>query len=276
MAAPESLTKAGSKSIQTMEVVGRILQVLSRHDQSMLLGDIARATDLMPGAAHPYLVSLCNVRMVEQDQATGQYKLGALALSLGLAALTQKPALRRARLAMDSLKATVRHSVALAVWSRYGPMIVEMSEADFPFEANLRVGSVMSMTATATGRLCAAYMPQDLTQALIDRELERNSPEGVTAAQRKAFDALIGQTRKRGLDRAVGKPIPGVNALGAPVFDENGELALIMLVTGQAASFDSRWTGPIAKALRACCQEASANRPPRQALSRTPEARQKI
>lgn len=57
--------------------------------------------------------------------------------------------------------------------------------------------------------------------------------------------------------RAVGYPLPGINALSAPVFDSSGQLALVMTTLGPAAAFDPAWDGTLARALAACAAATS-------------------
>jgi DNA-binding IclR family transcriptional regulator len=246
------------KGIQSIEVGGQLLRVLSRHAGPMLLRDVAREAGLAPAKAHPYLVSFCKIRLTEQDAATGRYQLGALALRLGLAGLAQSAALRRAGEALGGLKQGVQHTVAYAVWGQLGPTIVRISEVDFPLEINLRVGSVMSMVATATGRVFATYMPRSATEQLIEAELERMATASANRAQVKArFMKDLVEIRARGMGRALGDPIPGVNALTAPVFDAEGKIELVVLVVGRAENFDASWSGSIAGVLADFCSAIS-------------------
>src|SRR6516225_8360055 len=60
-----------------------------------------------------------------------------------------------------------------------------------------------------------------------------------------------------GLARAVEKPIPGVNAFSAPVFDHTGSIALAVTAIGPSHMFDANWDGPIADELRNCAATAS-------------------
>jgi DNA-binding IclR family transcriptional regulator len=224
----------------------------------MLLRDIAREAGMVPAKAHPYLVSFCKIRLTEQDPATGRYQLGALALRLGLAGLTQSFVFSRAEAALFDLKQRVQHTVAFAVWGQLGPTIVRMSEVDFPLDINLRVGSVMSMVSTATGRVFATYMPRSSTDRLIELELRGMASTSSDRARLKTrLMKELAETRARGMGRALSDPIPEVNALAAPVFDEDGHLELVVLVVGSAENFDAGWSGKIARSLAAFCSATS-------------------
>jgi DNA-binding IclR family transcriptional regulator len=98
-----------------------------------------------------------------------------------------------------------------------------------------------------------------LTEDLIKAELERTSP----AAQGKRpswkqVEAMLAEVRERGLARAVGHPIPGINAFCAPVFDHTRNIVLAITVLGPAGTFDAQWNGPIARAVLETAASVSA------------------
>jgi DNA-binding IclR family transcriptional regulator len=74
---------------------------------------------------------------------------------------------------------------------------------------------------------------------------------------RDELGALLAETRKHGLSRTRGQPIPGIDALCAPVFDAEGHIVLGILAMGPTATFDSNWGGKVAEALKRCSAEVS-------------------
>ncbi|MBP0656442.1 hypothetical protein J8J20_21455, partial [Mycobacterium tuberculosis] len=71
---------------------------------------------------------------------------GASAGSRGLDA-------RRARPAAAALRDEIDHTIGLAVWGNQGPAIVHWEEASHPVTVSLRLGDVMPMLNSATGRV---------------------------------------------------------------------------------------------------------------------------
>jgi DNA-binding IclR family transcriptional regulator len=240
------------RGIQSIEVGGRLLAALAARGQPMMLRDLAAAAGMPPAKAHPYLVSFGKIGLVDQDVDSGRYALGQLALQLGLAALHALEPVRLASAAIAQLNARIHHTVALAVWGSHGATIVRIEASSYPIHVNLRVGTVMSLVHTATGRVFAAWLPPALTAPLIRAELARSAPALATDAppSREDVDAALADVRKRGLARAVGHPVPGVNAFSAPVFDHTGALALVITALGPSGTFDVSWNSPMAAALR--------------------------
>jgi len=89
----------------------------------------------------------------------------------------------------------------------------------------------------------------------IARQSGRSS--GVVQLDRAQVEEAIAETRRQGLSRTLGQPIPGIDAFCAPVFDSAGHLVLGITAMGPAATFDNDWNGKVAKPLRACAMEVS-------------------
>ena len=145
-----------SRGIQSIEVGGELLRALARSGEPMMLRDLAREAGMAPAKAHPYLVSFSRIGLIEQDETTGRYEFGALALELGLISLRRLSAVRIATPRIAALANEINHAVSLAVWGTQGPTVVRLEEPSHPVHIVMRVGSVMAMLETATGREGAA------------------------------------------------------------------------------------------------------------------------
>lgn len=242
--------KSPQRAIQSVEVGSRLLLALADAPGPLALKDLAARARLTPSRAHPYLVSYGRVGLIEQEPGSGRYALGPAALHIGLACLRQLDPLRAAEPVIEQLAAATGHAVALAVWGNFGPTVVRLIEARRPLHVALRVGSVMSVFETATGRAFAAVLPRErLVQAIA-------GPLGGLAAPRsaRARDAELAgiaeEARRHGISRAAGSPIPGVNAFSAAAFDHEGNAALVVTVLDHEQRLDADWNSASAQAVR--------------------------
>ena len=246
------------RGIQSVEIASRLLQALASHMKPMALKDVALAAGMSANKAHPYMVSFLKVGFVAQDGASGHYELGSLALQLGLAKLQRLDPVKEASPYVGQLAEETDQSIAVAVWGNLGPTIVRLEEPTHPLHVNLRTGTVMSLMNTATGRLFAAFMPPKVIEKSMQGEVARMGPAtGTSSVSQKEFDQLVDETRRHGLSRSLGRPIPGIDAICAPVFDSTGNIVLGLLAMGPSATFDSAWNGKVASALRRCAQDVS-------------------
>jgi DNA-binding IclR family transcriptional regulator len=239
------------RGIQSVEGGGQLLRALVACNEPMMLRDLAAAAGMPPAKAHPYLVSFSRLGLVEQDKASGRYELGPLALQMGLASMRRLEPVRIASEVIAGLAARMGQTVSIAVWGNHGPTVVRIEEGTAAVHVNMRTGSVMSVTGTATGRVFAAFLPPKMIEEFIRADLGRASVGDEAARQmtRKQIDAGLAEVRRYGLARAVDRPIPGVNAFSAPVFNHSGSIALAITAIGPSGIFDPDWDGPLAKQL---------------------------
>jgi DNA-binding IclR family transcriptional regulator len=259
-AAPEDEAQKAQRSVQSVEVGGRLLLALAEHPSPMPLKDLAARAGLSPSRAHPYLVSFGKLGLIEQDPVSQRYALGPAALQIGLACLHQLDPIKAATPVTEALAANIDQTVIIAVWANFGPTVVRMIEGSQPLHVNMRAGTVMSILGTATGRAFAAALPlwrleRAMTGPLGD--MPRSRPL-MTGQFDRAVEQSVEDLRLHGVTRAVGKPIPSVNAFSAPAFNHEGEAVLVITALGHEESFSPEWDSPVALAVRAAGAEISA------------------
>jgi DNA-binding IclR family transcriptional regulator len=252
--------RKAQRAVQSVEVGGRLLLALGEGRGPMTLKALAAAARLPASRAHPYLVSFGRLGLVEQDPVSGLYALGPAALQLGLACLNQLDPVRAARPIAEALAETTGHAVALAVWGNFGPTVIRMIDARQPLHVSMRVGTVMSLQGTATGRAFAAVLPRERLLGGAYRPLGDAQPPAGTrrgvrdraadASLEAALDEIVAEYRRHGVARAAGRPIPGVNAFSAVAFDHEAQPALVITALGHQDGFPSGWNSPMAAAVR--------------------------
>lgn len=226
--------REGARGIQSIEVSGRILLALTQACRPMMLKELAEAADLAPAQCHAYLTSLRHVGLVHQDAVSGLYRTGPFALRLGIGWLRATPL---ASAAVQELRKLTEESGVMsliAVWGSEGATIVHINAGTTQTALNIRQGTIFSLTGTATGRIFAAYgnAPNLEEQISNDLDVSRRSTKIGTVLTREAFERELEVTRAHGYATAEGTPIPGINAVSAPVFDAGGSLGIVATLIG--------------------------------------------
>jgi len=247
--------------IQSVEVGFALLQVLSQAPGPLMLRDLAAAAGMSAAKAHRYLVSFQRLQLVVQDVGSTRYDLGPAALKLGLASLSRLDAVKLARERIVGLMEQIGHTLALAVWGNHGPTIVHWEESPQAVTVNLRLGDVMPLLSSATGRCFAAYLSKEAITPLLKDEIARAQKQGradvpATLAQARA---LLDDVRRHGAARVVDTLLPGIVGFCAPVFDSDGHIALGIVALGPTGSFDPAWDGAVDRPLRAAAGQLSSD-----------------
>ena len=245
--------------IQSVEVGFGLLQALATASGPLMLRDLAAAAGMSAAKAHRYLVSFQRLRLVAQDGGSARYDLGPAALQLGLASLARLDAVKLARERIAPLMERIGHTLALAVWGNHGPTIIHWEESPQAGAVNLRLGDVMPLLSSATGRCFAAHLSREAIAPLLKQEisaarLQRRPGLPATLAQARA---LLDEVRRRGTAREVDTMLPGIAGCCAPVFDSDGHMVLGLLAVGPGGSFDAEWDGAVERPLRSAAEQWS-------------------
>jgi DNA-binding IclR family transcriptional regulator len=268
---PADETEPLRAGIQSVEVGFELLNVLSHASGPLMLRDLAAAAGMSAAKAHRYLVSFQRLGLVVQDLVSTRYDLGPAALRLGLASLSRMDAVKLARERLPALLQATGHTLAIAVWGNHGPTMVHWLEAPQTVPVTLRLGDVMPLLTSATGRCFAAFMGTEGRDAqrlepMIREELARLKKRPSTdlpwvdvPQTPQAVQAVLLETRQQGLARVVHSLLPGVAGFCAPVFDAQGRLALGLVVLGSVSTLDTAWHGAPASALLRCARQLSSD-----------------
>ncbi len=249
------------RAIQSVEVGGRLLLALSANPAPMSLKDLAAGAQLPPSRAHPYLVSYGRLGLVIQDPISGRYALGPAALQLGLTALHQCEPVRVAEPIAEALAEETGQAVAVVVWGNFGPTVVRMIDARQPLHVAMRAGTVMSPFGTATGRAFAAVMRPERLAALGSAvplgEPAAGKGKGLVDPHKSHVEEARSEFASHGCNRAVGRPIPGINAFSAPAFGHDGDAVIVLTLLGHQDHVPSSWNSPMAAAVKRAAAEVS-------------------
>ena len=104
--------------VQAVDTALRVLSALIDMGPPLMLKTVAERAQMPPPKAHRYLVSFCRGGLAERDPASGGYRLGPLAVRLGLAALRHVHVVNVGAYALGELRDQVGYTVGLAIWDR--------------------------------------------------------------------------------------------------------------------------------------------------------------
>ena len=235
----------------------RVLKAMLGGHQSMMLREIAAASEMPTSKVHRYLVSMIRSGLVEQNLATSRYDLGPLALTVGLVAMDRLDRIQLGLFTIEELRNDINEATALAAWSQNGPIVVRWERPQRPIALSVVTGMALSMLGTASGRIFAAYLPPATYEHLIEMEMKEASlPKELRS--RHAVTKILSQIRTSGLAIVSSHhDVPGIVAMSAPVFNAKNEITLAMSVVGISGMIDASEHGPVANALKLSAQKLS-------------------
>ena len=251
--------KRTNAAFNPIEVGGQLLRALLARGEPMMLRDLGRNAGMSAAKAHPYFVSFARLGLVEQERASGRYELGPSRTPAG--ASKHAPAQSGPRGYRSDCRARrpYRPDRGNCQCGAITARQLCASRSPAAVHVNMRTGSVMSIA-----RHCDGARVRGLPAIENDRDLHRGRRRARQCRRRcreadvaQADGGGVGGGQAAGLARAVERPIPGVNAFSAPVFDHSGTIALAITSIGPSGTFNAEWDSPIAKSLLSCAAQVS-------------------
>ena len=262
--APPRSAKAGQsdgrrQSVRAVAIGASLLSTLGKFAGNATLSELAAAAHLPLSKAHRYLRALVDSAFVEQDAATGNYRLGSEALALGLAALAGIDLVALATPLIAALSALVNETIVLSIWANHGATVVHVKEPPRRVTVVTRIGSVLPLLTSATGLVFAAYLPAEEIEAMKSAEIGAMAPARGAAKPAAALLAKrLRDVRANGVAAVQSLFFPGIDAIAAPVFAANGRVAAVITVLGPTTSFDASTDGRIARAVTSTAAQLSS------------------
>lgn len=244
------------RGIQSVEVGIPLLKALQEAPGPLTLTALSEIARMQASKAHRYLASYVRAGLVRQDGGTRQYQLGPLALSLGLAALSQLDLIALAGEAAREITETTRQTTLLSVWSGRGAVIVQWNRGPQPVVTSLALGGLLSPLSSATGNVFLAHLPRSATVEAVRWEQRSRRKLKTASLSEDHIDELVSRVRRQGAAWIDGGFVPGLKAFACPVLDYQGEAAAaITLISAVEHIADPKH--PAAKALVERCAKVN-------------------
>lgn len=255
---PPKIQTSEGRGVQSIEIGAQLLDALVARGEPMMLKELAAAAGIAPAQAHPYLVSYCNLGMVEKNERSGRYQLGPFALELAVTRMRSVDPMQLANQAAVELSRQTGLTVLVSVWGPFGPTVVVVHESDDQIHMNTKVGTVYSVTGTATGRVFAAYMPPDVSKPSMRANLPKTFRDRCVGTP-QAFEETDRQAiHETGIGSVPNPPVPGINAIAAPVFDHLGQVLAVIALVADARVLSKSADSDFARALKEASSQLSS------------------
>ncbi len=243
---------AERRRIQSVAVGFRLVRALEAAGRPMSLTQLATAADMPTSQAHLYLASYVHEGLVRQDPGTSRYELGPYALQLGLAALRGMNVIDLAREEIERLRDRSGESTHFSVWTERGPCIFINVDGARPLPFSSRLGFVLPLLASATGRVFLAHMRRADTDALLAAERAGWREAGHSLALVE-LEGLIADVREKGFAHTDSLVNVGLAGLAAPVFDFADRICGALTITAPSGTLSAE---PDSAAVGALLQSA--------------------
>ncbi|MEH7123521.1 IclR family transcriptional regulator [Bacillus sp. JJ1773] len=238
------------QGIQSLELGIEILKKIGEANNPLSITEISDLCDMSKSKLHRYLTSLCRTGFLQRDSSL-LYTIGTDLIMIGHNASKRFDIKEMAKPTLIKLRDTLNETVFLSVWGGNAPFPIDLEESRRPINIGIKVGYKTSNILTTSGRLFAAFLPEKLTTNNILKELNEHEIDP------ELFKKEISEVRKTSCSITKESLIPGIVAVGCPVFGEDKKIVATISIVGIAGVLDLSSNSEVISLLKKECMQLS-------------------
>ncbi len=239
--------KNAKPSIQVIERMMQLLDVLSQHTVPATLKQLATATQLHPSTAHRILGVMVDNRLVDRIEP-GTYRLGIRLVELGSLVKSRISVRQEALPHMQELHRALGETVNLSVRRNDEVVYIERTaEGNTMMRVVQIIGAHAPLHITAVGKIfLAADTPQRVAEYAVRTGLPRYTDNTLTDAQALARELDDIRGRRYAFDNEEAER--GVCCVGAGIYNDEGQLVAGLSVSAPTERFRKTWADAVRQA----------------------------
>lgn len=221
----------------TFQKASLILDLFTPARPEWGVSEVARTLHLPPSSTHLLLTSLTGLGVLHRT-ATGRYRLGFRLLHLTRILLENTPWRDIARREMQLLREQTGETCILSALDGGQVIRVEALPGHLAHSVPpLTLGHTPPLHATASGKILAAYRPDEVH---LTPPFTPYTPNTLTDPEELASE--LRGVQERGLAFSIGELRPGICSVAAPVHNHNGEVIAALSLSAPQHRFETRKT----------------------------------
>jgi DNA-binding IclR family transcriptional regulator len=215
------------RATDSAERVVAVLDLLGSAPQGLRVSEVARELHVHRSTASRLLGTLAASRIVERDERTARYRLGARIVGLAASAVARLPVVSQARPELEQLSAVSSETANLSILDGTHVVYIDQVTPAQTVVMASWVGRRSPAHASSSGKAMLAFGDTALRERVLRGRLEAITPRTVT--DRAALRAVLEETRRRGWVSSSGELEEGLVTIAAPVVVEGHAVAAVSL-----------------------------------------------
>lgn len=208
----------------------RLLKAYSAGESEIALTTLARRLGLAKSTVHRLASTLVGEGLLEQNPASGRYRLGVALFGLGTLVRRQMDLSSVARPLLVELRQRTDETVLLAIPAQINVMHIYNLESTQAIRMRSDIGVERPVHCTAEGRAMLAFRPAAAIDAVITGGLAARTPKTITHAD--TLRARLKQIARQGYAIDDEESEIGMRSIAAPIRNAGGDVTAAVALAG--------------------------------------------
>jgi DNA-binding IclR family transcriptional regulator len=243
-------------TIQSVKRATDIISLFSSSRTSLGITQIAAALNLNKATAWGLVTTLEKQGFLQQDPDTQKYSVGPKLFELGMVYVGSLEINAKASRLVHGLASRTGFNARVGIWDGDSVLITLLALPKAEDSLSHQIGPRVPAYCSGVGKaLLANLEPDTLENYLRVTELARHTRATIVTAEKLLKD--LEKTRERGYSISSEEMIPGIAALGAPIFGRKKGLAGAISISGPPSALLGKQMGKLADELMYTAAEIS-------------------
>ena len=223
--------------IKSIDKALDILEFLSKNEQEIGISEISKKLNMGLSTVHRILFTLKSRGYVIQNQKTIKYRLGIKLFELGCKVQNSKNLIKIVKPYLRELSRITNETVNLAILEGKDVVYLDTIESTKALRTGIVPGTRTVAHCTALGKVILAHLPNSEFVQLYrnDDNMISLTKNSISSKDELKKELIKAKENGYALDRE--ESIEGINCVGAPILNGQGEPVAAISITGPASRF---------------------------------------
>jgi len=223
--------------IKSVDKALDILEFLSKNEQEIGISEISKKLNMGLSTVHRILFTLKSRGYVIQNQKTIKYRLGIKLFELGCKVQNSKNLIKIVKPYLRELSRITNETVNLAILEGKDVVYLDTIESTEALRTGIVPGTRTVAHCTALGKVILAHLPNGEFVQLYRNDDNMISLTKNSISSKDELKKELRKAKENGyaLDRE--ESIEGINCVGSPILNGQGEPVAAISITGPASRF---------------------------------------
>jgi DNA-binding IclR family transcriptional regulator len=208
-----------SESIRAVERALDVLLCFSRQTPELSMTQIAERVEMHKSTVHRLLATLEKRRFVHRDPVSGLYRPGIRLLQMAYLTMENNDLRRLAAPYLRKLCDQFRETIDLCIMDDADVVFLDVIESPQRVKIAAATGQRLPAFCTASGKSILAYMPQETVLKSLEHGVSKYTDCTLVSPDEILENLRL--SRLQGFATSVQEYEEGINAVAAPILDEN-------------------------------------------------------
>ncbi len=233
-----------------------LLELLSRNPQGMTLQEMVNDLKHSKTSVYRIVCSLDKMGYLRKDEITGSFFLTRKLFGMGLASLGSASIIEHSYDPMRRLRDKLKETVVLGTIMDDKIVILEQILGSRHFSFILKSGMDICLHSSAPGKVFLAFSESDDADNMI-RNINFIKFNDNTITNASALREELDKVHRSGYALDMGEELAGVRCIGAPIFNQSGQITASVWITGPAERITNDSLEEYSRDVVACAEEIS-------------------